>query len=66
MEVSGHHLHLIHSLPVGEPAPEGSGLAGFFKCLGTTEVVPNHLYSKQKRLPSFHRQRDIPYANHGT
>jgi len=48
MEVCGHHLHLIPPLPVGEPAPEGSGLAGFFRCLGTTDVVPSHFYSKEE------------------
>lgn len=59
MEVCGHHIHVISPHLVGEPVPKSSGLIRFFRCLGTTEVVPNQLYSKEKNLPSFCQQRNV-------
>lgn len=47
MEVCGHYIHLIPSHLVGEPVPKSSDLIGFFRCLGSTEVVPNQIYSEE-------------------
>lgn len=67
MSWSLHSDSLVPDLiPVGEPAPGRSGLVGFFRCLGTTEVVPNHLASKERKLLSFHRQINTRYADHVT
>lgn len=38
----------------------------FSRCLGTTEVIPNNLYSKEKNPQVFVNREIIPDANHGT